>query len=145
MATHIAGEADGHSPSQPLVETEADHPARVTDWSPGPSCRVRYMSRPCWPTSGCWRRRGSRSAAAKNPTSTSALVSLLGIVMFALPILIVRTAAARRRTDQHARTNIVGTATGDLPLSAACLQVLLLPLALALAATAFGLTYCWVG
>ncbi|HEU4379171.1 MAG TPA: hypothetical protein VFR73_11405 [Hyphomicrobiaceae bacterium] len=94
-----------------------------------------------WMLAAAWFAFGSSEESDLN----LGVVSLLGIVMFALPILIVRTAAARRRTDQHARTNIVGTATGDLPLSAACLQVLLLPLALALAATAFGLTYCWVG
>jgi hypothetical protein len=94
-----------------------------------------------WMLAAAWFAFGSSEESDLN----LGVVSLLGIIMFALPILIVRTASARRRRDQHARTNIVGTATGELPLSQACLQVLLLPLARALAETAFGLTYFLVG
>lgn len=73
---------------------------------------------------------------------------VLAIVFFALPIIIFRVAAAHlrhgRRTSNDFLSSRVDTATGPLPASSAWLQVLLIPLALALAATLIGATYALV-
>lgn len=70
---------------------------------------------------------------------------VLGIVFFALPIIIRQVAVANthnrpKMTDDFLAAP-VETATGPLPGSSAWLQVLLIPLALALAATLIGAAY----
>jgi hypothetical protein len=70
---------------------------------------------------------------------------VLAIVFFALPIIIVRVAAAnspvRRNMPHDFLSSPVETATGPLRGSSAWLQVLLIPSALALAATLIGVAY----
>lgn len=67
---------------------------------------------------------------------------VLAIVFFALPIIIREVAVAHSRRRQEMKHDFlssrVETATGWLPGSSAWLQVLLIPLALALAATLIG-------
>jgi hypothetical protein len=74
-----------------------------------------------------------------------AIASVLGIVFFALPIIMYRTAAARfatprKQLEEFLRSQ-VQTATGTLTGSQVWLQVLMIPLTLALAAIAIG-TVC---
>jgi hypothetical protein len=73
---------------------------------------------------------------------------VLGIVFFALPIIIHRVAAAHSRPQRETAREFlaapVETATGPLPGASAWLQVLTIPLALALAATLIGATYVLV-
>ena len=67
---------------------------------------------------------------------------VLGIVFFALPIIVRRVAVAHSHPKRERAHDFlaapVETATGPLPGSSAWLQVLLVPLALALAATLIG-------
>jgi len=70
------------------------------------------------------------------------IATVLGIVFFALPILMYRTAThrfrvQRQRLDDFLRSP-VDTATGQLTGSQAWLQVLVIPLTLAFAAIAIG-------
>jgi len=73
---------------------------------------------------------------------------VLAIVFFALPIIIRQVAAAHscgpREVPGDFATSPVETATGPLTGSSAWLQVLLIPMALALAATLIGTTYVLV-
>ena len=72
---------------------------------------------------------------------------VLGIVFFALPIIVRHVAITRsrprRETVREFLAAPVETATGPLPGASAWLQVLIIPLALALAATLIGATYVW--
>ena len=67
---------------------------------------------------------------------------VLGIVLFALPVIIRQVAVANTRNRPEATGDFlsapVETATGPLPGSSAWLQILLIPLTLALAATLIG-------
>ena len=141
MATHIAGEAEGRSP---LHDAPTEQPRSGYGLVPGAelpgSMYLTALLAYAWMLAAAWLAFGSSEESDLN----LGVVTVLTIVICALPILIVRTAAARR-SDQKAGSNIVGTATGDLPMAEACVQILLLPLVLALAATAFGLTYFFVG
>jgi|EndMetStandDraft_3_1072993.scaffolds.fasta_scaffold01573_9 hypothetical protein len=92
-----------------------------------------------WMLAAAWLAFGSSDESDLN----LGVATVLTIVFVALPVLIVRTAAAR--SGKRTSSDTVGTATGDLPLSQACVQILLLPFVLALAATAFGLTYLFAG
>jgi hypothetical protein len=71
-----------------------------------------------------------------------AVAIVLGIVFFALPIIVRRVAVAHSRPEREPAEDFlsapVETATGPLPGASAWLQVLLIPLALALAATLIG-------
>ena len=73
---------------------------------------------------------------------------VLGIVFFALPIVIRQVAVANMRNRPEMSDDFlsapVETATGPLRGSSAWLQVLLIPLALALAATLIGAAYILV-
>jgi hypothetical protein len=73
---------------------------------------------------------------------------VLAIVFFALPIIIRHVAIAfshnKPRTTGDFLSAPVDTATGPLPGSSAWLQVLLIPAALALAATLIGTAYLLV-
>ena len=73
---------------------------------------------------------------------------VLAIVFFGLPIIIRHVAIAfshnKPRTTGDFLSAPVDTATGPLPGSSAWLQVLLIPLALALAATLIGAAYLLV-
>jgi hypothetical protein len=73
---------------------------------------------------------------------------VLAVVFFALPIIIRHVAIAfshnKPRTTGDFLSAPVDTATGPLPGSSAWLQVLLIPLALALAATLIGTAYVLV-
>lgn len=77
-----------------------------------------------------------------------AVAIVLAIVFFALPVIIRQVAAAHSRGRQGMTRDFlstpVETETGSLPGSSAWLQVLLIPLALALAATLIGTTYVLV-
>ena len=76
------------------------------------------------------------------------IAMVLGIVFFALPIIIQRVAAAhsdrKRQAGRDFLSSPVETATGALPGATAWQQVLIIPLALALAATVIGATYVLV-
>jgi hypothetical protein len=72
---------------------------------------------------------------------------VLGIVFFALPIIVHHVALAHSRPERRERETMrdflsapVETATGPLRGASAWLQVLIIPLALALAATLIGAT-----
>jgi hypothetical protein len=73
-----------------------------------------------------------------------AVAIVLGIVFFALPIVVHRVAVAHSSAGHERAHDFlsapVETATGPLPGAGAWLQVLLIPLALALAATLIGAT-----
>jgi hypothetical protein len=77
-----------------------------------------------------------------------AIAMVLGIVFFALPIIVRHVAITRsrprRETAHEFLATPVETATGPLPGASAWLQVLIIPLALALAATLIGATYILV-
>jgi hypothetical protein len=77
-----------------------------------------------------------------------AMASVLGIVFFALPVIVHLIAVAHSRPEQEPAHEFlsapVETATGSLPAASAWLQVLLIPLTLALAATLIGATYVLV-
>jgi hypothetical protein len=72
-------------------------------------------------------------------------VVVLGIVLFALPIIMREVAAANARKKHETTGDFlsapVETATGPLRGSSAWLQVLIIPLALALAATLIGAAF----
>jgi len=71
-----------------------------------------------------------------------AVAIVLGIVFFALPIIVRRVAVAHSRPEREPAQDFLSApveiATGPLPGASAWLQVLLIPLALALAATLIG-------
>jgi hypothetical protein len=71
-----------------------------------------------------------------------AVAIVLGIVFFALPLIVRRVAVAHSRPEREPAQDFlsapVETATGPLSGASAWLQVLLIPLALALAATLIG-------
>lgn len=73
-----------------------------------------------------------------------AIAIVLAIVFFALPVMIRQVAASRSHTPRERPVDFlssrVETATGTLTGASAWLQVLLIPLALALAATLIGIT-----
>ena len=144
MATHIAGEAEGHSPTLPQHDAEPEQPRSGYGLIPGAelpgAMYLTALLAYVWMLAAAWLAFGSSEESDLN----LGVVTILTITLFALPVLIVRTAMARR-SDKSTSSNVVGTATGDLPMSEACIQVLLLPLVLALAATAFGLIYVFVG
>lgn len=77
-----------------------------------------------------------------------AIASVLGLVFFALPIILCRVAAARsnkpREAQNHFFSSRVETATGSLTGGEAWLQVLLIPLALAFAATVIGVAFMFI-
>lgn len=97
-----------------------------------------------------WVMLASWLAFAGDPDAVLALgiAIVLGIVFFALPIIIHRVAAAhsdrRRQAGRDFLSSPVETETGTLPGATAWLQVLIIPLALALAATLIGITYVLV-
>ena len=77
-----------------------------------------------------------------------AVATLLGIVFFALPILLYRTAtrrfhAQRQRLDDFL-CSPVDTATGKLTGAQAWLQILVIPLVLAFAAIVIGAVHLFV-
>lgn len=81
-----------------------------------------------------------------------AIATVLGIVFLALPIVLYRTTCTACDRQQGPRavrnqrlSSPVDTATGTLSGREACLQVLLIPVALALAATVIGGAYAFVG
>ena len=104
------------------------------------------------------RAAGSRQAPAlltrRRPGGDRALRRLAswclcsGIVFFALPVIIRQVAVAntrnRPKTTDDFLSAPVETATGPLRGSSAWLQVLIIPLALALAATLIGTAYVLV-
>ena len=98
-----------------------------------------------------WIMLASWVAFARDTDAALALgiAVVLAIVFFALPLIIHRVAAAhsqdKQRMPHDFLSSPVETATGSLPGSSAWLQVLLIPLALALAATLIGATYLLVG
>jgi len=68
------------------------------------------------------------------------IVTALATIVFALPFLFHRM--AQHRCDHHPEiTTRVEIATGTLSLSEATVQVLIIPLSLAIAATAFGAAF----
>ena len=73
---------------------------------------------------------------------------VLGLLFFALPILLCKSArshsAEQRKTLGEFFGSRVETATCSLTGGEAWLQVLVIPLALAFAAAAFGAVYVWV-
>jgi hypothetical protein len=76
------------------------------------------------------------------------IASALGLVFFALPVILRRMAAARahasREPQSYFFSSRVDTATGPLTGREVWLQVLLIPLALAFAATAIGIAFVLV-
>jgi hypothetical protein len=72
------------------------------------------------------------------------IAAVLAIVFFALPVLVCRTARSCSQADRDEPRDFlscrVETATGPLTGGSAWLQVLLIPAALALAATLIGVT-----
>jgi hypothetical protein len=97
-----------------------------------------------------WVMLASWLAFARDTDAALALAVaiVLGIVFFGLPIIVRLVAVAHSRPKREAAhdflTAPVETATGSLPGASAWLQVLLIPLALALAATLIGATYVLV-
>ena len=77
-----------------------------------------------------------------------AMASVLTLVFFALPIILRRVASARLPADRAPRGDFmpsrVEIATGPMKGSEALLQVLLIPLALAFAATAIGIVFLFM-
>jgi hypothetical protein len=77
-----------------------------------------------------------------------AVATLLGIVFFALPIIMFRTATrrfgVRRQRLDDFLCSTVDTATGRLTGSQAWLQILVIPLVLAFAAIAIGAVHLFV-
>jgi len=77
-----------------------------------------------------------------------AFASVLGLVFFALPFIMCRSAAARFGAQRKGLDDFLGssveTATGSLTGSQAWLQVLVIPLALAFAAVAIGAVFLFV-
>jgi hypothetical protein len=73
-----------------------------------------------------------------------AVAGVLTVVFFALPVLVRMTAASHSRARRQGQDDFlrsrVETATGPLTGASAWLQVLIIPLALALAATMIGVT-----
>jgi hypothetical protein len=72
------------------------------------------------------------------------MATVLLTILIALPAIIAGMASGRAEKTKD-ESYVVGTATGDLPLSEACVQILLIPIIVAFAATAFGLTYVIFG
>jgi hypothetical protein len=148
MATHTLGEAVGR-PTTPLPPLPPDDDIEREPFRSGygsiPGAEfpggmyLTMLLAYIWMLVAAWLAFGRSDESDLN----LGVATVLSIVFVALPILIVRTATARsgRRTS----SDIVGTATGDLPMSQACVQMLLLPFVLALAATAFGLSYLLAG
>jgi hypothetical protein len=97
-----------------------------------------------------WVMLASWLAFARDTDAALALAMavVLGIVFFALPIIVRRVAVAHSRPERGEEHDFLSapieTATGPLPGASAWLQVLLIPLALALAASLIGATYVLV-
>jgi hypothetical protein len=93
-----------------------------------------------------WLLLASWLAFARDTDAALALAVavVLGIVFFALPIIVHLVAIAhshpKREDARDFLSAPVETATGSLPGSSAWLQVLIIPLAVALAATLIGAT-----
>jgi hypothetical protein len=92
-----------------------------------------------------WIMLASWLAFADNTDAVLALgiASVLALVFFALPIVMRHTAVAFSHRKPHSPREFLSapfeTATGPLSGASAWLQVLIIPLALALAATLFGI------
>jgi hypothetical protein len=97
-----------------------------------------------------WVMLASWLAFARSTDAALALAVaiVLGIVFFALPVIVRLVARAHARPEREPAREFlsapVETATGPLPGASAWLQVLLIPLALALAATLIGATFILV-
>jgi hypothetical protein len=74
---------------------------------------------------------------------------IVGIVFFGIPFVLRHTnhafARARQRDLEEFLYSNVETATGRLPGWEACLQIMVIPICLALAATALGAVWVWEG
>jgi hypothetical protein len=121
------------------VPTGAER-AGATAWCRAPTGRV-YSVRAAvaWTLLASWMAFARDEDAAFN----LGIVVVLAIVFFALPILVHLVAARRARRRPEAGdflSSRVDTATGSLSGASAWLQVLLIPAALALAATLIGAT-----
>jgi hypothetical protein len=72
---------------------------------------------------------------------------IIGIVLFGIPFLLCRTNRALERATQPGLEEFLHsdleTATGRLPGREAYLQIVIIPVCLALAATAFGAIWVW--
>jgi hypothetical protein len=144
MPSHMTGKVEDQPATlHPTHVTEPELPRSGYGLTPGAelpgAVYVAVLLAYVWMLSAAWLAFGSSEESDLN----LGIATVLTIVIFALPVLIVRT--ARSRSRKRADTNTVGTATGELPMSEACVQILLLPFVLAIAATAFGLTYFFVG
>jgi hypothetical protein len=77
----------------------------------------------------------------------ASVVIVIGIVFFSIPFLLRRTNRALTRVSQPGLEEFLRsdleTATGRLPGREAYLQIVMIPLFLALAATAFGTIWVW--
>ena len=77
----------------------------------------------------------------------AAVAIIIGIVRFGIPFLLRRTNRASARVSQRGLEELLHsdleTATGRLPGREAYLQIVMIPLCLALAATAFGAIWVW--
>ncbi len=119
-------------------------------WKPGGRER-RFPSRstrPSWrPTRGSWRWLGWTSAARSSSTWLASVGIIIGIVFFGIPFALRHTnhafARARQRNlDEFLHAN-VEIATGRLPGWEAYLQIMIIPVCLALAATVLGAIWVW--
>jgi hypothetical protein len=142
MAPHTSGEAESpaiprtsHSPHEGGHEPPRSGYGLIPGAELPGAVYVAALLAYVWMLGAAWLAFGSSDESDLN----LGIATVLAIVIFALPALIVRTAATRAR--KRIGSDVVGTATGDLPISEACVQILLLPFMLALAATAFGLIF----
>ncbi|WP_295557084.1 hypothetical protein [uncultured Hyphomicrobium sp.] len=94
-----------------------------------------------WMMLAAWLAFGT----AREADFTLAFASLLFLVFFGVLLFIVTTArhhmTAPRETLDHFLQSDVDTASGPLPGRAAWIEIAVIPLALALAATAIGLVF----
>jgi hypothetical protein len=97
-----------------------------------------------WMLGAAWLAFG----ANKEIGLSLAIATVLCIVFLALPVIMYRMPAARSRVQRPDLktflTSRVETATGSLSAREAWLQVALIPLALAVAATIIGSIYVWL-
>jgi hypothetical protein len=98
-----------------------------------------------WMLLAAWVAFGSGAESDLNLS----IAVVLAVVFFALPIIMRRSAITRlhagRQTLDQFLSRQVETATGPLPAREVLLQVLLIPIALAVAATMIGAVYIVVG